>query len=93
MDSLRWLIKAMIVESITGDFGNMKFDAEEVADFVTEYIRRHKITAKPVSDVMFDYYLPIGSKQDLDDVGFSSYRMEPTTDGEGYVVVRWHKVG
>ena len=83
----------MIMENIAGgDFTNVKFDAEEVANFVAEYISRNKITAIPVSDVMFDYYLPIESKQDLDDAGFSSYRIEPSPNGDGYLVVRWHKV-
>jgi len=44
-----------------------------------------------VSSVMFDYYLPPESKPDLDDAGFSSYRMEPSSNGE-YLVIRWHKV-
>jgi len=90
--SLQGLIRAVLMESIDNvDLTNMRFDAEEIANFVTEYIKPNKIAVKPVSSVMFDYYLPPESKPDLDDAGFSSYRMEPSSNGE-YLVIRWHKV-
>jgi len=78
---------------------DMTFDAEEVANFVDDYIRRHKIDERHGRGPFWDYTLPIDAKQAFDDIGFSGYTVyradNPAHEhyGQQFVLVSsWPKV-
>lgn len=78
---------------------DMTFDAEEVSNFVDDYIRRHKIDERSGIGPFRDYYLPIDAKQAFDEIGFTRYKVERADNpehadfGKTYVVVpSWVKV-
>lgn len=75
------------------------FDAEEVSNFVDEYIRRHKIDAVAGAGPFRDYYLPLDAKEIFDEVGFTRYKLVRADNpqhedyGKTFVVVpSWTKV-
>ncbi len=78
---------------------DMTFDAEEVANFVDDYIRRHKTGERHGAGPFRDYELPIDAKQAFDAIGFTRYKVERADNpehhmfGKQYVVVpSWVKV-
>lgn len=96
-NSLRGMVRSVLREVI--EFSNLRFDAEEVANFVTDYIRHHKIGERQISAAMWEYELPIEAKQDFEEVGFSLFSVENVINpkhpdyGKQYVLVKsWPKV-
>ena len=83
----------------TGDFSKVTFDAEEVSNFVSDYIRKHKIGERQTSGSMWEYELPVDAAEAFRSVGFNLFSVETVVNpthpehGKKYVLVKsWPKV-
>lgn len=99
-EGFRSIVRSIVRESLgIDDFSNVRFDAEEVANFVTEYIKRNKLAEEQANGVFWKYWLPMEAKHDFEDIGFNLFSVESILDpqsadyGKQCVVVKsWPKV-